>query len=191
MRENLLMEQAFVESKMMEQEMMHKQALMNDQWQQHAEMEMAAGWRTDFLQNEVLNSREETLNKAFDQANDQVLKREIEDKQATSGLIAMMMTDPEPKFQNSKFLDFLKKVETGEFEITGDNQLVVHPEKAQPQTAFDKSDLLNAAFDQAKAQEIKQSRGTRRSPDLTAMDAAFTQAANTEEMSEKTLGRPP
>jgi peroxin-5 len=188
-RESMLMEQAFVESQMAEQELMHRQALMHQQWQQHADAETAAGWRTDFMQHEVLDSREGALNTAFQQASEEVHRREVEDKEATSGLISIMMTDPEPKFQNSKFLDFLKRVETGEFEITNDNRLLVHPEKAKPDVAADKSHLLHSAFDQARAQELHEAKSTTRSPGLAGMDAAFAQAAREEEISEKKLGR--
>lgn len=49
--------------------------------------------------------------------------------EAMSELIETMMADPDPKFQESEFLSFLKKVRTGEFEIS-ENQLIEHPEKA-------------------------------------------------------------
>ena len=154
------MQQAFLESKMMEQEMMHKQALMTEHWNQEMEKETGASWRADFLQNEVLDSREATMNAAFEKAGDQVLQEQAENLQATSGLISIMMNDPEPKFQNSKFLEFLKRVECGQYEITHDNQLLVHPEKAPAELAAGKTHLLNAAFDQAKAQEQKASQST-------------------------------
>ena len=162
-RESLMMEQAFAESQFAEQALLQRQALMQQQWQQHEEAETGASWRADFLQNEALDSREGALNAAFEQAGEVVRRRDVEDREATSGLISMMMTDPEPKFQNSKFLDFLKRVQAGELEITEDNKLLVHPEKAPVLTdAPDKSSLLNAAFDQAQAQQLQEARGTAR-----------------------------
>lgn len=38
------------------------------------------------------------------------------------------MSDPEPKFQESEFLAFLKKVRSGEYEIIN-NEVILHPEK--------------------------------------------------------------
>lgn len=52
--------------------------------------------------------------------------------EATSELIETMMMDPEPKFRESEFLEFLKKVRSGEYEIKN-NEIIVHPEKANAQ----------------------------------------------------------
>jgi peroxin-5 len=48
-----------------------------------------------------------------------------------------MSKDSDPRFRNSKFLDFLKKVQTGEYELSNENTLVVHPEMAQATADLD------------------------------------------------------
>ena len=48
--------------------------------------------------------------------------------QANSELIQLMETDSDPRFQESQFLQFIKKIESGEFEIK-DNTLLINPEK--------------------------------------------------------------
>ena len=57
--------------------------------------------------------------------------RNAEYNQATGDLVEMMSKDADPRFRNSKFLDFLKKVNSGEYELTQNNQLIEHPEKAE------------------------------------------------------------
>ena len=66
---------------------------------------------------------------AFKQAKVQKEPTAEECMDSTSELIETMMADPEPKFQESEFLSFLKKVRTGEYEISN-NELIHHPEKA-------------------------------------------------------------
>ena len=48
--------------------------------------------------------------------------------QANSELIQLMETDSDPRFQESQFLQFIKKIESGEFEIK-DNTLLINSEK--------------------------------------------------------------
>lgn len=50
-------------------------------------------------------------------------------KQAASDMISVMMNDPDPKFQNSRFLNFLNKLNTGDYRIE-DNQLIEDPTKS-------------------------------------------------------------
>ena len=119
-----------MESKMMEHEMAKRQVMMEAQWRHEMEAQMARDWRSDFIQNEVLESRKKELNAAFEQAQTEEQRKDAEGQHATGELINMMMNDPDPKFQNSKFLDFLKRVKTGEVELKEDNTMVLHPEKA-------------------------------------------------------------
>lgn len=53
----------------------------------------------------------------------------MEYNQATNNLVDLMSKDKDPRFKNSKFLDFLKKVQSGQYELK-DNQLINHPEKS-------------------------------------------------------------
>lgn len=132
MHQNLAMEQVFME---MQQEAMAKEMLMGQQYQQALEGQMAHDWNQDFVQNELLRSKEGMMDEAFQKAQESVEKEAEVGKEATDGLISLMMSDPDPKFKNSKFLDFLKQVNTGHYEITDSNELIVHPEKANLQVS--------------------------------------------------------
>lgn len=84
-----------------------------------------------------------------------------------------MSKDADPRFRNSKFLSFLKKVQTGEYELTNDNKLVEHPEKAQATAELDaKMDALNAGWDQAVNQDAQDQ------VKMQNMNAAFVDAHN-------------
>ena len=103
----------------------------------------------------------------------------MEYHQATGGLIEMMSTDSDPRFRNSKFLDFLKKVQTGEYELK-DNQLITHPEKAktQPPKTCPYHAKMEAAFDVAAGQE------TQNLAKEEMMENAFVQARNKVEVED-------
>lgn len=49
-------------------------------------------------------------------------------KDAATDMIAVMQADQDPKFQNSKFLQFLKKLESGEYKIENNQLLKKNPE---------------------------------------------------------------
>lgn len=152
---NAALEQAFMESKMAEQQMMHQHMAMESAWRQEHEAQMAQNWGQDFISNEVLNAKEGMMNQAFDQAKQKVEQQEQSGKEATGGLISMMMSDPDPKFKNSKFLDFLKRVHTGEYEIKDDNTMLHHPEKAGQADQITGDATMEAAFNQASTTESK------------------------------------
>jgi predicted lactoylglutathione lyase len=132
MQQNLTMDQIFME---LQQEAIAKEMLMNQHYQQAVEGQMAHEWNQDFVQNELLRSKEGMMDEAFEKAKEAVEKENEVGKEATDGLISLMMSDPDPKFKNSKFLDFLKQVNTGHYEITDSNELIVHPEKANLQVS--------------------------------------------------------
>lgn len=48
-------------------------------------------------------------------------------KEVSGNMIELMSQDPDPKFQNSQFLQFLAKLKSGEYAIK-DKQLIVNPE---------------------------------------------------------------
>ena len=72
-------------------------------------------------------------------------------QQATGGMMEVMANDPDPKFQNSQFLQFLKKIKSGEVTIKN-NQMYVNPQ-AQPAT-------MESAFLSADQDMISQSLTT-------------------------------
>lgn len=148
----MLMEQAFIDSKMAEADAMRNMAMMKEHWQAAHELQMAHDWRADFIQNEVLESKAQMLEGAFTDAQNKVKAQTQEDLENTNNLMALMENDPDPRFQNSKFLDFLHKVKTGEYELdTTANELKVHPEKHIERE--NKFNLMNEAFKHAAAQE--------------------------------------
>lgn len=52
------------------------------------------------------------------------LQDSSEAKDISSALIQQMANDPDPKFRNSKFLEFVQKLNSGELVIEGDNVVV-------------------------------------------------------------------
>jgi peroxin-5 len=195
-----MMEQAFIEGKLHEEAMMQHHLAMEQQWKAQMEHEMMKDWSKEFIQNDVLAAREKVFNEAFDQAKQEVESKEKNNQEATGGLISLMMNDPDPKFQNSKFLDFLKKVNTGEFEVREDNTLIHHPEKAKVELKADIETTMNAAFAQSVKKEEEMGdkitgmetafRQAELGQDIEEevfkkMDQAFAQATNEENMKEK------
>lgn len=66
----------------------------------------------------------------------------------------MMSKDKDPRFRNSKFLDFLKRVKTGEYELK-DNKLIQHPEKANA-AELERIESLTNEFNEAMKQDDQQ-----------------------------------
>lgn len=93
-----------------------------------------------------------------------------EDHQAAnSELIELMMNDPDPRFQQSEFLTFLKKVQSGQYEIR-DNQVIEHQEGAFNDSLNDlQNDLMNnLKMDNQFEQYIQQAEGDAlKDPDQT------------------------
>lgn len=153
------MEQAFVESRMHEEEMMRQHAAMNTQWQGAMEMQAARDWQSDFIQNDVMQSKAHLLEGAFTEAEAKINAQDHIEAESTENLMALMQNDPDPRFQNSKFLQFLHKVKTGEYELDSQaNELKVHPDKHVPIHA--QVDQMHEAFRHAGVQEeeISESR---------------------------------
>lgn len=68
------------------------------------------------------------MQQAFEQAqNEELLKdpafEQATIKQAATDIMEVMAQDPDPKFKNSKFFEFMNKLKTGEYKIE-DNQLI-------------------------------------------------------------------
>ena len=100
-RANILMQNQWEHSKMIEQEMMQKQHIMNEQWMIEMEKAKADAWGNDFIENEVLNSKETELNRvhlnikkqAFQDAEIDEKMKNAEYNQATGDLVEMMSKD--------------------------------------------------------------------------------------------------
>ena len=86
--------------------------------------------------------------------------KNLEDTSKADFLIDTMMNDPDPKFQESEFLAFVKKMRSGEYEIT-DNVLTIHPEKkVEFDNVFNKhmenmESYLDAAMKEADPESAK------------------------------------
>lgn len=140
--QKMMHEMAFNEAKLHEAEraamergrLEEMQKIMATEW----ENEKAKEWANNFAQIEA----EKSYASAFDEEKAKLAEEE-QGKEAVNGMMQVMMMDPDPKFQNSKFLSFLKKINTGEYEIK-EGELVEHPEKAMAEG------LYNEAFEEAK-----------------------------------------
>jgi peroxin-5 len=63
-------------------------------------------------------------------------------KEAASDMMQMMANDPDPKFQNSKFLSFLKKINDGNLTIV--NKQLLDKDGASVEVPALEADLENA-----------------------------------------------
>lgn len=76
-------------------------------------------------------------------------------------MLEVMMNDPDPRFQNSQFLHFLKRINKGEVVIEGKEIKEVKPDTAAMEQAWNEAELiqqsklanLDPTFQEAKAKE--------------------------------------
>jgi len=136
---------------------------MEDQWhmeQKHHEemMKMAQenAWQEANEQHKAEQWAEKfQMNQAFEEAKNEV-QQEVKDpaheqnviKQSAIEMIDVMKNDPEERFQNSKFLQFLMKLDTGELKIEN-NQLIVN----QTQEAKTLDEIFNQTEQKLKEQQ--------------------------------------
>lgn len=141
--QRMMHEMAFNEAKLHEAEIaamergkmeeMHR--VMQTEW----ENEKSKEWASNYAQIEA----EKSYASVFDEEKAKLAEEE-HGKEAVNEMMQVMMMDPDPKFQNSKFLSFLKKINTGEYEIK-EGELVEHPERAMAENIYEQ------AFEEAKA----------------------------------------
>lgn len=154
-----------------QQEMLHHQEIMRQQamkqqqqqgfnnnsamMQQPVFMPMR-NWSAEYLPT---NSTHVTVQKEEIEQVEQAEPQE-DHHAANSELIELMMSDPDPRFQQSEFLSFLKKVQTGEYEIR-DNQLIEHEKGVLNDSLTDlQNDLINnLKLDNQFEQYIQQAEG--------------------------------
>jgi len=80
-----------------------------------------------------------------------------------------MMNDPDPRFQNSQFLHFLKRINKGELVIEGKEIKEVKPDTAAMEQAWNEAELiqqsnvanLDPAFQEAKVKEEEEALRAR------------------------------
>jgi len=113
------------------QERIHKEQLalenhMANQWRDAEMHREAKDWGKDFMADPENMGLDKEFEDAFLKAQEEVYKSQDETKvikDSANYMVDVMQNDPDPRFQNSKLLHFLKKLHTGDYEIK-DNQLI-------------------------------------------------------------------
>eukprot|EP01017_Pseudomicrothorax_dubius_P007983 TRINITY_DN12582_c0_g1_i1.p1 TRINITY_DN12582_c0_g1~~TRINITY_DN12582_c0_g1_i1.p1 ORF type:complete len:661 (-),score=173.37 TRINITY_DN12582_c0_g1_i1:114-2096(-) len=109
----------------------------------------------------VAEAQQERMEAIFKESTEQQMddnQKQETIRQAAGDMMEVMLNDPDPKFQNSKFLQFLGKLNTGEYKIQ-ENELIVseaapkvewntHPEESKEQDP--NYDRLKRIWDMAK-----------------------------------------
>jgi peroxin-5 len=83
---------------------------------------------------------------------------------SSSSMLETMMNDPDPRFQNSQFLHFLKRINKGEIKIEGKEIKEVQPDLQAMDKAWSEAELvhqsnlanLDPAFQDAKLKEAEE-----------------------------------
>ncbi len=162
---NAMMEGQFNESMAQHQQMMMMQQM---EWARAQEEMKLQEWKMQqqfeniSLQQEAENWKNEALmEQGFAEAK---LTYEEEQKNihdSSSSMLETMMNDPDPRFQNSQFLHFLKRINKGEIKIEGKEIREVQPDLEAMDKAWSEAELvhqsnlanLDPAFQEAKLKE--------------------------------------
>ena len=106
------------------EEMLKLQEFENQKaWESANAQYNAEQWVEELHMNEVYqNSQNEVERKIDPETEQQTIKK------AAFDMIDVMKNDPDPKFKNSKFLEFLMKVNTGEYKIQNNELIVKDPQ---------------------------------------------------------------
>ena len=137
MEEQWLMDQKHHEEMM---RMAHENA-----WQEAGEQHKAEQWAEKFQMNQAF---EEAKNEVEQQVNKDPNHEQSVIKQSAVEMIEVMKNDPEERFKNSKFLQFLMKLDTGELKIEN-NQLIAN----KPQTEKTLEEIFNETEQKMKEQQ--------------------------------------
>eukprot|EP01016_Furgasonia_blochmanni_P050659 TRINITY_DN785_c0_g8_i1.p1 TRINITY_DN785_c0_g8~~TRINITY_DN785_c0_g8_i1.p1 ORF type:complete len:741 (-),score=247.46 TRINITY_DN785_c0_g8_i1:79-1968(-) len=115
--------------------------------------EAALQKEAEVFANELLDDHhKELMGEAFGDAEkgvDEGGNEQENIKRAANDMIEVMMNDPDPKFRNSKFLQFLKKIDTGEYKIENNELLVDETKASGEKDPLDEA--MNAAWEESKA----------------------------------------
>lgn len=82
---------------------------------------------------------------------------------SSESMLEVMMNDPDPRFQNSQFLHFLKRIQKGDVVIEGKEIKEVKPDTETMEAAWNEAELihqsnlanLDPALQEAKAKEAE------------------------------------
>lgn len=126
---------------------------MQQEFEQISLMKNAEDWENELA-----------MEKGFEEAK---LSKEEEQKNimnSSESMLEVMMNDPDPRFQNSQFLGFLKRIQKGDVVIEGKEIKEVKPDTAAMENAWNEAELihqsnlanLDPAFQEAKAKEAEE-----------------------------------
>lgn len=106
-----------------EKDQMMAEKMMADQWKDAKINAAAHDWEADYTKEYGMDKE---LEEAFKAARAEVEGKKDEEqvvKESANYMVDVLENDPDPRFQNSKLLSLLKKLQTGEYQIK-DNQLI-------------------------------------------------------------------
>lgn len=95
------------------------------------------------LQNEGENwANELSMENGFAEAKVSKEEEQRNIANSSSSMLNVMMSDPDPRFQNSQFLHFLKRIEGGEIVIEGKEIKEVKPDTITMENAWNEAELI-------------------------------------------------
>lgn len=160
-----------IQLKMMEEQwnmdQKHHEEMMKMQselaWNEANNQYKAENWAEKFQMEQAFEeSKQDVVNETKDPNQEQKVI-----KQSAIEMIEVMKNDPEERFQNSKFLQFLMKLDTGELKIEN-NQLIGN---TGPQ--IDQTKTLNDIF---KESEQRINEQNLKSPEEIALQNAWEES---------------
>jgi len=91
-----------------EQRKMHEQQMLNKEFEMLKMQQDAEAWKNEAVMEEAFTKAQLT----YDQEQKNI-------HNSSESMLNVMMNDEDPRFQNSQFLHFLKRINKGELVITG------------------------------------------------------------------------
>lgn len=133
-----------------------QQAMQAQEWQMQQQFdqlsidEEAEKWKNEFK-----------MDAAFDAAKLSYEEEQANILNSSNSMLEVMMSDPDPRFQNSQFLHFLKRIQQGEVVIEGKEIRETQPDTVAMDKAWNEAELihqsnlanLDPALQAAKEQE--------------------------------------
>jgi len=115
-------EQAKMAEQKNRQDQIVMEKMMADQWKVAELNKEAQDWNNDFQAEQLEKEFEAEFAKAELLADKNVNEAQVI-KESANYMIEVMQNDPDPRFKDSKLLDFLQKLHKGQYEIK-ENQLI-------------------------------------------------------------------
>lgn len=146
----------------------HMMMMQQQHWQKSQQEVALQGWRMqqEFEQASLGHEAEQWKNEvamegAFEEARFGKEEEQRNILDSSSSMLEVMMNDPDPRFKNSQFLHFLKRIQEGEVVIEGKEIKELKPDTHSMEQAWNEAELIqqsNAAnldptFQQAKMKE--------------------------------------